>query len=400
MDASATVGPLFDVIVVGSSDGSPAGHTKLASALAERHGIPVAVVARAIAAKNLRAGQSLAQEQAQTMVRSLQALGAITIIRPAAPARNGAATGTSYSALPAFSPPQRPATGSGMDPVQTVATPRPITGSGMDPVQTVAVARPSTGSGMDPVRTVAAPRPITGSGMDPVRTTAAPSPGFEASGPELANGPARPARPAPNRFAPPDEDKPLALELDEGPRTSSEELAAPQVSVAGAAALVNGKLVVGSSSSGLAVGDEAVAQTVRCPIHGLAYDRRKASGCRKCLAPARQVAQTMENPAFTGTKGAFRESATKRAFLGLAIALAIGFIPAAYYALRMGGAEVRRLRAEQEVLSRKPGTEEVQQRFTALDADVGSAHRRSARNTAVLWLVVSGGALFGWYRIT
>ena len=77
-------GQLFDVFVVGSADPSPAGETRLASALSSKHGVPLATVAKAISAKNLRAGQSLEQAQAQALVRQLQVMGAVTVIRPAA----------------------------------------------------------------------------------------------------------------------------------------------------------------------------------------------------------------------------------------------------------------------------------------------------------------------------
>jgi hypothetical protein len=76
-------GNLFDVFVVGSSDPSAAGETRLAAALSAKHGVPLATVSKAISAKNLRAGQSLEQAQAQALVRHLQSIGAVTVIRPA-----------------------------------------------------------------------------------------------------------------------------------------------------------------------------------------------------------------------------------------------------------------------------------------------------------------------------
>src|SRR5512139_446706 len=82
-------GNLFDVFVVGSTDPSAAGETRLAAALSAKHGVPLATVAKAIAAKNLRAGQSLDQAQAQALVRHLQSIGAVTVIRPVGTARGG-----------------------------------------------------------------------------------------------------------------------------------------------------------------------------------------------------------------------------------------------------------------------------------------------------------------------
>ena len=54
--------------------------------------VPSATVAKAISAKNLRAGQSLEQAQAQALVRHLQSIGAVTVIRPVAAARMAAAS--------------------------------------------------------------------------------------------------------------------------------------------------------------------------------------------------------------------------------------------------------------------------------------------------------------------
>ena len=76
-------GNLFDVFVVGSTDPSAAGETRLAAALSAKHGVPLATVAKAISAKNLRAGQSLERVQAQALVRQLQSIGAVTVIRTA-----------------------------------------------------------------------------------------------------------------------------------------------------------------------------------------------------------------------------------------------------------------------------------------------------------------------------
>jgi hypothetical protein len=139
---------------------------------------------------------------------------------------------------------------------------------------------------------------------------------------------------------------------------------------------------------------------VRCVQHGLYYDKTKASGCRKCMSSAREVANKMTQEVTVFRVGDFKRKPAKRAFLGLVFALVLGFLPAAYYCFGPGTAEVRRLRVEQELLSRQPGTEEIVRRFDELDGQVGDAHDRSSRNTAIVWLAVTGVAMFGWYKIT
>jgi hypothetical protein len=52
------------------------------------------------------------------------------------------------------------------------------------------------------------------------------------------------------------------------------------------------------------------------------------------------------------------------------------------------------------MLSRKPATEEIVRRFEELNTTVDNASSRATRTTAIVWLVVSGLALAGWYRVT
>ena len=170
----------------------------------------------------------------------------------------------------------------------------------------------------------------------------------------------------------------------------------------GTSAMNAGRIAASTSGSGLAV-DSAVqadAYRVRCPQHGLFYDTRKASGCRKCLEPGRKMSAAMEKKARGFKLLEIDDNPVKRAFIGIAIALVVGFIPAAYHALRVGSGDMRRIRAEQEVLSRKPATEEIVRQFEELDTSVGVSKSRSMRNTGLLWMVMTGGALIIWYRVT
>jgi hypothetical protein len=66
----------------------------------------------------------------------------------------------------------------------------------------------------------------------------------------------------------------------------------------------------------------------------------------------------------------------------------------------MGSRELRRLREEQESLSRRPATEEIARRFEELDTTVGNTKGKYTRNTGIIWLVIAGGAMVGWYRVT
>jgi hypothetical protein len=134
---------------------------------------------------------------------------------------------------------------------------------------------------------------------------------------------------------------------------------------------------------------------IRCPLHGLAYDRLAASGCIRCLQPAREAARAMESR----TGGGLNTDPVKRAFIGLAVAVLVGLVPAAYYAVGINGAEVKRLRARQAELSDQPGTKEITDEFDALDAGVARARGRGLRNTVALWIVVSGIAGLAWMKL-
>ena len=139
---------------------------------------------------------------------------------------------------------------------------------------------------------------------------------------------------------------------------------------------------------------------VRCVQHGLYYDKSKSSGCRKCMASAREVVSKMEAQATTFRLGDFRRKPAQRAFLGLAFALVLGFLPAVYYCFGPGTAEVHKLRVEQELLSRQPGTEEIMHHFDELDGQVNDSHHQATRNTAIVWVAVTSIAMLGWYRMT
>jgi hypothetical protein len=95
-----------------------------------------------------------------------------------------------------------------------------------------------------------------------------------------------------------------------------------------------------------------------------------------------------------------RLTPARRAFLGLFLALGLGFAGAAYYSVGPVATIVDRLRAEQTALSARPGTQENLARFDQIDADVERARRRGVRNSLVLWVAASGLLLAGWYRAT
>ncbi|MEP6653884.1 MAG: hypothetical protein ABJA82_11020, partial [Myxococcales bacterium] len=147
--------------------------------------------------------------------------------------------------------------------------------------------------------------------------------------------------------------------------------------------------------------------TTRCPIHGLIYNRRKASGCVRCLAAARtqvrkltaegQVPFTAGAP---GSASSLRHDPVRRAFWGLAVALLLGFVPAAYYARSVNRRELDVLRAEQATLSARPATKDSLARFDALDAAVDQTRGRGAGRTLLIWLAVGGATALVWSRAT
>lgn len=94
-----------------------------------------------------------------------------------------------------------------------------------------------------------------------------------------------------------------------------------------------------------------------------------------------------------------RRDPIKRALVGLAFALIIGFVPAAYYTYGVSGSEVARIRARQTELSQQPGTPSVLDEFGRLDGDVTRVRRRGMIGSAVLWVLVSGLAAAGFFRL-
>jgi hypothetical protein len=361
-------GPGFDVFVVGAADSSTAGQARLAASLASHLGLPPAAVAKGLAERRLRAANNVDQAAAQALVRDLKGLGATTVVRPATPP-----TSTSQQAFAAAAP------AAAYDPIG----PPPSSGGAPGGIDARFGPPPS------------APGLMVGTGAPP-RGTAPPPP---AARPAAAPA-AAPAVTAQAFHASEIEDAPLELDTS---KTNGEGFRKSPITIAGAGGIQTAaKLFNTSSASGLAVDAEAAGDPnrVRCPKHGLIYDTRKASGCSKCLAPARQVAARIATQA-QGVKIAdFGEDATRRALIGMGVALVVGLIPAAYHALRMGARDIHRLRDEQELLSRKPATDETLARFDAIESDVKRTKSRAMRNTGLVWLVVAGGTLVGWYRLT
>ncbi|HEX3694233.1 MAG TPA: hypothetical protein VH374_02495 [Polyangia bacterium] len=138
-------------------------------------------------------------------------------------------------------------------------------------------------------------------------------------------------------------------------------------------------------------------EIVRCPIHGLNYDRTKASGCMRCLQPARDVARAIEER--QAGWGDVRSNPVKRAAAGLAVAVLVGLLPAAYYARGINGAEVKSLRARQAELSEQLGTKAVTDEYDSLDASIDQVRSRGLRRTMALWIVVSGVVGVAWSRL-
>ena len=141
---------------------------------------------------------------------------------------------------------------------------------------------------------------------------------------------------------------------------------------------------------------------VRCPIHGLSYDRRRSSGCARCLGSARAQARQFQEsgaiPVRTGSR--LRDNPVRRAFLGLVVALALGFLPAVYYARVVQRGRLDALRAEQATLTAAPASPESLARFDALDAQVASSFRQGATRTLLLWVALAGVAGVVWWRAT
>lgn len=409
---------LFDVFVVGSSDPSAAGETRLAAALATKHGVPLPTVAKAIAAKNLRAGQGLEQAQAQALVKQLQAMGAVTVIRPAVArgtvVQSARSTGTMPVAKmsgvqPVASPPPGPLSGRPPMPSSTgwaaaaaplpAPTPAPVSLSGTSSFGMPAIGTAIGGDPFAPLAPSSAPA-ATREGYDPFQPRKVATPVVSTAKVRTPPPPQHVAMPSDSGLALDVEPTPARLELARGNRREAEDdESGPRVRSAMAASSLR-EMDAGGASGVAMDEDPKNLNLVRCVQHGLYYDKTKASGCRKCMAGARDFATKIEHRDDAFRIVDVRGKPARRAFLGLSFALVLGFLPAAYYCFGPGATEAHRLRLEQEVLSRQTGTEDNLRVFDDLDVQVKTSHERSTRNTAIVWLAVTGVAMLGWYKIT
>jgi hypothetical protein len=141
---------------------------------------------------------------------------------------------------------------------------------------------------------------------------------------------------------------------------------------------------------------------VRCSVHGLAFNRRQSSGCVRCLAQARARARhltesgAIRRPSTDAGAASARSEAASSALAGalrvLGVSLAIGFLPAAYYARGPAAEAVGRRRAEQARLGDRPATVASLAEFDRLDVEVASLETRARAVTAALWASVAAGA--------
>ena len=400
-------GMLYDVFVVGAKDPSPVAQMHLAAALAKHFQAPVADVSQAITSRNLRAGKSLDDAQARVLSQQLAAMGAETELRPsmAGPRpRHPTQTGG------------KPQTGEGTIPTLATLVTSPNTDVvGRDPFAShtaLPAALPTVATGPHHVtHAQSGPHSIgghmtgvaTGGHLPSVRPGGGPGtrPGTQAAAAPRGAGGARDA------FGAPEENLPrLELARPTGTRATAETsdvLPKPRTSLPGSSGMDHMRLASSGDSgvSGVeAAGDHNKSHMQRCAKHGLYYDQRMASGCRKCLEPAKQLARKIERNALGFKLMALRDNPARRASWGLGMALALGFIPAAWHALTFGRPEISALRAEQAVLSQKVGTEETIRQYHEIDKRVHESHSKHRRNTGLLWVVVAGGALVGWYRLT
>ncbi len=397
----------LDVFVIGAIDSTPSGQTRLAAALASRHGAPEALVAKAIADKTLRVGHGLERHQADDLVRQLQAIGAVTTVRPALPtARPTSGLPLPTAPLvPAF-PHAPPTVASPLATSPALAARNPF--AAPPTVAAAAIHAPLSPPAPPGVATL--PSLPTIAGISPfaaasgLAVTGRMTTGFPAAGSSATNR---------DPFAPP----PLSggtrtnnaipirdPGLPETKRTLPTLAANNSFGGPASGATTENSLELDTSSYGetgfrqpssaerLASSGPQTSDPpggnpyqVHCDLHGLDFDKRKASACRKCVADR---------------KPRLRDNAAKRAFLGLTFALLVGLVPAAYSAIRLGATEVNGLRAQQQELSQKPGTVEIMRQFDDLDVAVQKARSRAMINTLALWALVSSGAMAIWYKAT
>lgn len=395
---------LYDVFVVGAKDPSPVAQMHLAAALAKHFQAPVAEVSQAISSRNLRAGKSLDEAQARVLSQQLAGLGAETELRPY--------MGAGRNRAPTQAPSRGPTSEVTLPTLPTLASVPGGDNVGRDPfaAHTAVPMAPPTmaaGVGYGPPTMPGGPHTLGShtTGVSTAHTSAAPRMMTSAG----QSGPTRLTSGGRDAFGAPEDGLPrleLARPPAAGSRAAAETadmLPKPRTALPGSSGMDHMRMASSGDSgvSGVELsGDQSKAHMQRCVKHGLYYDQRTASSCRKCMEPAKQMARKIERNALGFKLMALRDNPAKRASWGLGLALALGFIPAAWHALSVGRPEVQSLRTEQAVLSQKVGTEQVIRQYHELDKRVHDTHSKHRRNTGLIWVVVAGGALAGWYRLT
>jgi hypothetical protein len=361
------LGDLYDVVVLGPVEATPSAEARLAAALAGLNGNSLIAIAQGLAEKKLSMGLGLDRVTAEALLQQLQSLGALASISRAIPPAFPPSRALTPGPLAAFRPRGTPF----LTPLHGLASTAPPSSPG---------SAPGSAAGLRPLGSL---RLETFSSAPAVATQSA---RVETSG----IGNRVPAAAAMARFGQPD---PAAdsLELDRG--FGPGERGRSSNTVAGASGLYLPKMTVSQSGSGLELaGEKGSSFAERCARHGLLFDRRKSSSCRKCLADGRAVLG--KHPG-----DGLRAHPARRALLGLLFALVLGFLPAAYYSRQVVAVEVDRLRTEQRDLSRGPGNDKRIRRFDEIEQLLAQNRHVTTRNTLIIWLAASGVLLVSWYRL-
>lgn len=397
--------PVFDVFVVGPV--APGGEAQLIQTLAAQSGQPAAALSRALAEKKLRVGNGVTRDVAEVIAQQMQAMGARTAITPSAPRAASATPVQGVAAAPVTPKGQGPAAGSPGTPAPgntgakltlaplggatgfTASRPAPASTPALRPL-TLGPPAPAPATTLPPP---SVSRPVHETPGLPVPVVSKDSPGQDYDVPSSVSSFALPVTPAASA------DPFGAPEATEAPLELSRETAVPKRSLTlpGASGLNTDKILASDSSSGLALSDLTNGGNMeRCRTHQLIYDPRKSKGCRKCQE-ARRTAPPERRTGTTAPKHGLRNEPGKRALLGLALGLGLGFLPAVFYATQPGATEIVRLRAEQGELSQRAGTEEVLRRFDQIEAQVARSHTRLMAGTLAIWL---SPAAWSWSAFT
>jgi hypothetical protein len=396
----------FHVFIEKAADPTPEGRARLAASLATKYRLPEAQIAQYLQAGRFRVKSNVDEVTARKFGGELQVLGAIVVVEDATTGARLSLSGAPTRVAPAPAPAPPAAAPPAAKVASVPGASAPATGPGGQRFESGLAAAFSVGAGGPPTNLGALDDMA---GISLASLDGGVDESFSGPVGLSAPVPSGPAKLPTSAFSAPDEVGALPLDLVDDPRKKT---AAPAPPVAAPAPQAHAARPAGTPRPMPAAhADEPLdlapsAARPPAPAAAPVLERTSLAGMQVAAAPTPRPRVPAPPPIEGGPLARyFVEKPRARLLVGAAFALGLGFGAVSYYA---SGAEDEKFGKIRDQLSRVQDAASTQSSWEALDAPDGArplarksmerARNRIRSNSAALWVLVSSGLAFVWFR--